>query len=126
MSGPAVRGYQEDWWPFQNLPGALRELERQTGIQAELSWDKVGVGLVATMLQHMIPSSTYDHPPFDLACTHEGMLRRFAAEGRVPSLDDNTARDEITLDDVTPETSRAVTLDGAVIGLPCCNVVNLL
>ena len=36
------------------------------------------------------------------------------------------ARDGITLDDVTPETRRAVTLDGAVIGLPCCNVSNLL
>ena len=37
MAKAVVRVYQEDWWPFQNLPNALKEFERQTGIGAELS-----------------------------------------------------------------------------------------
>ena len=121
-----VRVYQEDWWPFQNLPHALREFEQKTGIGTELSWDKVGVGSIETMFEHMIHSFTDDDPPFDLICTDEVMLRRFAAEGRVLALNDLMARDAVTLDDVTAETRRAVTLDGSVIGLPCCNVCNLL
>ena len=83
MSQPVVRVYQEDWWPFQNLPHALREFERQTGIKTELSWDKVGVGLIEAMFEHMIHSFTDDDPPYDLICTDEILLRRFAAEGRV-------------------------------------------
>ena len=126
MAKPVVRVYQEDWWPFQNLPRALREFERKTGIGTELSWDKVGVGSIETMFEHMIHSFTEDDPPFDLICTDEVMLRRFAAEGRVLALNDLMARDAVTLDDVTAETRRAVTLDGSVIGLPCCNVCNLL
>ena len=126
MAKPVVRVYQEDWWPFQNLPHALREFERTTGIGTDLSWDKVGVGSIETMFEHMIHSFTDDDPPFDLICTDEVMLRRFAAEGRVLALNDLMARDALTLDDVTAETRRAVTLDGGVIGLPCCNVCNLL
>ena len=126
MSQPVVRVYQEDWWPFQNLPHALKEFERQTGIKTELSWDKVGVGLIESMFEHMIHSFTDDDPPYDLICTDEVMLRRFAAEGRVLLLNDLLTRDSVTLDDVTAETRRAVTLDGQVIGLPCCNVSNFL
>ena len=110
MSQPVVRVYQEDWWPFQNLPHALKEFERQTGIKTELSWDKVGVGLIEAMFEHMIHSFTDDDPPYDLICTDEIMLRRFAAEGRVLVLNDLMARDGVTLDDVTAETRRAVTL----------------
>src|SRR5688572_3523162 len=126
MSRPVVRVYQEDWWPFQNLPNALREFERQTGIRTELSWDKVGVGLIEAMFEHMLHSFTDDDPPYDLICTDEVLLRRFAAKGRVLVLNELMARDGVTLADVTPETRRAATLDGAVIGLPCCNVINLL
>jgi multiple sugar transport system substrate-binding protein len=126
MSQPMVRVYQEDWWPFQNLPHALKECERQTGIKTELSWDKVGVGLIENMFEHMIHSFTDENPPYDLICTDEVMLRRFAAEGRVLVLDELMARDGIALDDVTAETRRAVTLDGDAIGLPCCNVSNFL
>ena len=126
MSDPVVRVYQEDWWPFQNLPDALREFTRQTGIKTELSWDKVGVGLIEAMFEHMIHSFTDDDPPYDLICTDEILLRRFAAEGRVLALNDLMIRDAIALDDITAETRRAVTLDGTVIGLPCCNVTNLL
>jgi ABC-type glycerol-3-phosphate transport system substrate-binding protein len=126
VAKPVVRVYQEDWWPFQNLPHALGEFERKTGIGTELSWDKVGVGSIETMFEHMIHSFTDDDPPFDLICTDEVMLRRFAAEGRVLALNDLMARDGVTLDDVTAETRRAVKLEGSVIGLPCCNVCNLL
>lgn len=126
MAKPTVRVYQEDWWPFQNLPKALRAFERETGIATELSWDKVGVGSIETMFEHMIHSFTDDDPPFDLICTDEVILRRFAAEGRVLTLNDRMARDGITLDDVAAETRHSVTLGGSVIGLPCCNVCNLL
>ena len=44
-----VRVYQEDWWPFRNLPNALERFERETGIKTELVWDKAGVGLIETM-----------------------------------------------------------------------------
>ena len=45
-----VRVYQEDWWPFRNLPNALGRFERETGIKTELVWDKAGVGLIETMV----------------------------------------------------------------------------
>jgi ABC-type glycerol-3-phosphate transport system substrate-binding protein len=126
MTQPVVRVYQEDWWPFQNLPHALKEFERATGTRTELTWDKVGVGLIEAMFEHMIHSFTDEDPPFDLICTDEILLRRFATQGRVLALNDLMARDGVTLNDVTPETRRALALDGAVIGLPCCNVTNLL
>jgi ABC-type glycerol-3-phosphate transport system substrate-binding protein len=121
-----VRVYQEDWWPFQNLPAALRRFSEATGIPTELSWDKVGVGSIETMFEHMTHSFTDDDPPFDLICTDEVMLRRFAGDGRVLVLNDHMARDGMTLADVTPATRDAVTLDGQVIGLPCVNVCNLV
>lgn len=123
---PVVRVYQEDWWPFQNLPAALRAFTAETGIATELSWDKVGVGSIEAMFEHMTRSFTDDDPPFDLICTDEVMLRRFAAEGRVLVLNEWMTRDGIDLEDVTPATREAVTLDGQVIGLPCVNVTNLV
>ena len=51
MTKPVVRVYQEDWWPFQNLPKALAAFTRRTGIATELSWDKVGVGSIETMFE---------------------------------------------------------------------------
>lgn len=121
-----VRVYQEDWWPFRNLPDTLTAFERQSGIKTELVWDKAGVGLIETMFDKMIRSFTEDDPPFDLVCCDEVVLRRFAAQGRVLPLNDSMARDGITLDDATAETRRVVTYEGEVIGLPCINVSNLL
>ena len=111
-----VRVYQEDWWPFRNLPAALRRFSERTGIATELAWDKVGVGTIETMFDHMVRSFTDDEPPFDLVCTDEVMLRRFAAEGRVLPLNRLMERDGIRLDDVTPATREAVTLGGEVLG----------
>ena len=121
-----VRVYQEDWWPFQNLPAALRRFSEQTGIATELSWDRVGVGSIEKMFEEMLHSFTDDEPPFDVVCTDEVMLRRFAAEGRVLVLNELMARDGITFDDVTAATRAAVTLDRQVLGLPCVNVSNML
>jgi ABC-type glycerol-3-phosphate transport system substrate-binding protein len=121
-----VRVYQEDWWPFQNLPAALRRFTERTGIGTELSWDRVGVGSIEKMFEEMLHSFTDDDPPFDLVCTDEVMLRKFAAEGRVVVLNDLMTRDGIVLDDVTAATREAVTLDGEVLGLPCVNVSNML
>ncbi|MCP4385112.1 MAG: extracellular solute-binding protein [Hyphomicrobiales bacterium] len=125
MSRP-VRVYQEDWWPFRNLPSALRAFEESTSIKTELVWDKAGVGLIENMFDRMIRSFTEDDPPFDLVCCDEVVLRHFASKGRVLALDDLMARDGITLEDTTAETRRVVTFDGAVSGLPCINVSNLL
>jgi ABC-type glycerol-3-phosphate transport system substrate-binding protein len=121
-----VRVYQEDWWPFQNLPAALRRFSERTGIATELSWDRVGVGSIEKMFEEMLHSFTDDDPPFDLVCTDEVMLRKFAAEGRVLVLNELMDRDGIVLDDVTAATREAVTLDGQVLGLPCVNVSNML
>ena len=121
-----VRVYQEDWWPFQNLPAALRRFTEQTGIAAELAWDRVGVGSIEKMFAEMLHSFTDDAPPFALVCTDEVMLRKFGAEGRVAVLNDLMARDGIVLDDVTAATREAVTLEGQVLGLPCVNVSNML
>src|SRR4051794_41749634 len=78
------------------------------------------------MFGHMIRSFTADEPPFDLVCTDEVMLRRFAAEGRVLPLNRLMERDGVGLDGVTPATREAVTLGGEVLGLPCVNVANML
>ena len=121
-----VRVYQEDWWPFRNLPNALKRFERETGIKTELVWDKAGVGLIETMFDRMIRSFTDDDPPFDLVCCDEVMLRRFASRERVLGLNQLMGRDGITLADATAETRRVVSFEGEVVGLPCINVSNLL
>ena len=69
-----VRVYQEDWWPFRNLPNALERFERERGIKTELVWDKAGVGLIETMFDKMVRSFTDDDPPFYLVCCDEVML----------------------------------------------------
>ena len=73
---PVVRVYQEDWWPFQNLPVALRRFEQETGIKTELSWDVIGVGTIDAMFDKMTRSFADDDPPYDLVCTDEIMLRQ--------------------------------------------------
>ena len=62
-------------------------------IATELSWDKVGVGSIETMFEHMVHSFTDDDPPYDLICTDEVMLRRFAVDGRVMPMNDRMRRD---------------------------------
>jgi ABC-type glycerol-3-phosphate transport system substrate-binding protein len=125
MSRP-IRVYQEDWFPFQNLPKALARFSAQTGVPTTLSWDSVGVGTIETMFEHMTRSFTEDDPPFDLICLDEIMLQAFAHDGRVMCLDAPMAAAGIDLRDVTAETRRAVTVGGRVYGLPCVNVSSSL
>jgi ABC-type glycerol-3-phosphate transport system substrate-binding protein len=121
-----VRVYQENWWPFQNLPAALARFTEQTGIRTELAWDLVGVGSIEKMFEEMLHSFIDDDPPFDLICTDEVMLRKFAAEGRVLALDELMAQSGIRLDDVTEATRDAIRFEGQTLGLPCINVSNML
>ena len=53
MAARKVRIYQEDWFPFQNLPAAAAAFERATGIGVEIAWDKVGVGTIEHMFDRM-------------------------------------------------------------------------
>ncbi len=126
MGRRAVRVYQEDWHPFQNLPAALKAFEAETGIATELVWDKIGVGSIEAMFDAMTRSFTEAEPPFDLVCLDEVMLWRFADEGRVMPLDAWMRRDGVTLDAVMPGARRAAMRGGAVMGLPCVAVSNLL
>ena len=126
MAARKVRIYQEDWFPFQNLPAAAAAFERATGIGVELAWDKVGVGTIEHMFDRMARSFTDDDPPFDLVCMDEIMLRGYARRGRVQLLDAWMARDDVSLDDYTAATVTAATYDGACIGLPCVNVSSML
>ena len=126
MAKPVVRVYQEDWWPFQNLPRRSAPSRRRPASRPSCPGTRSASGSIETMFEHMVHSFTDDDPPYDLICTDEVMLRRFAVDGRVMPMNDRMRRDGITLDDVTDETRRVVTVDGAVIGLPCINVVNLL
>ena len=123
---PVVRVYQEDWWPFQNLPVALRRLDQDTGIKTELSWDVIGIGLIDTMFDNMTRSFADDDPPYDLVCTDELMLRHYASMGRVQALDDFIARDGYDVGPVTAATDAVTTWNGQTIGLPCVNVTNML
>ncbi len=123
---PVVRVYQEDWWPFQNLPNALRRVEQETGIKTELSWDVIGVGTIDTMFDKMTASFADDEPPYDLVCTDEIMLQRYASSGRVQALDDFIARDNYDIGAVTPATNTVTSCNDQTIGLPCVNVTNML
>ncbi len=123
---PVVRVYQEDWWPFQNLPNALRRIEQETGIKTELSWDVIGVGTIDTMFDKMTASFADDEPPYDLVCTDEIMLRHYASLGRVQALDDFIARDNCDIGAVTPATIEVTRWNDQTIALPCVNVTNML
>src|SRR4051812_44293573 len=107
MARHKVRIYQEDWFPFQNLPAAIAAFERATGIGVELAWDQVGVGTIEHMFDQMARSFGDDDPPFDLVCMDGVMLRGYARQGRVQPLDAWMARDGITLADCTPATAEA-------------------
>ncbi len=126
MGSGILRVYQEKWFPFADLPSALAAFTETTGIRTELSWDVVGVGTIEHMFETMIASFTDPHPTFDLICCDEIILRRMHRLGGVTDLAPRMRRDGITLDHVTEATRRAVTLDTAVLGLPCVNVCSML
>jgi len=121
-----LRVYQEDWFPFQNLPRALRAFTEATGIRTELVWDTVGVGTIEHMFDEMIQSFESDAPRYDLICSDEVILREMAKRGRAVDLAARMRRDGITLGDVTESSRHAVTIGDQVLGLPCVNVSSMV
>ncbi len=126
MGNGVLRVYQEEWFPFRDLPQALAEFTRKTGIPAELSWDPVGVGTIEHMFDTMVASFGAEHPDFDVVCCDEIILRQAAAHGGVLDLAPRIRAEGIGLDHVTAATVAAVTLGEAVLGLPCVNVCSML
>lgn len=126
MGKGVLRVYQEDWFPFQALPGALAEFSRTTGIATELAWDTVGVGTIEHMFDRMTASFTDPEPAFDVVCCDEIILRNMARRGGVMDLAPRLRAAGLTLDHVTPATAAAVTMGTAVLGLPCVNVSSML
>lgn len=126
MGNGVVRVYQEEWFPFQNLPAALARFGSETGIRTELSWDSVGVGTIEHMFEQMLGSFTSDQPAYDLICCDEIILRDMARRGRVVDLAPLMKRDGVTLDNVTEATRGAITRGDAVLGLPCINVSSMV
>lgn len=126
MGNSVLRVYQEDWFPFQALPAALKAFTAETGIKAELAWDTVGVGTIEHMFERMIGSFSDESPQFDVVCTDEVILRKMARDGGVENLAPRMAADGLTLENVTPATRAAVTYGDAVLGLPCVNVCSML
>jgi ABC-type glycerol-3-phosphate transport system substrate-binding protein len=118
--------YQEDWYPFANLPAALAEFTRQTGIATELSWDTVGVGTIEHMFDEMLGSFEGRSPTYDLVCTDEVILQAMDRNGLVVDVSPLMQRDGITLDDVAFETRRVIEREGRVLGLPCISVSNMI
>ncbi|MCB1489967.1 MAG: extracellular solute-binding protein [Bauldia sp.] len=126
MGSGILRVYQEEWFPFQNLPAALARFQEETGIRTELSWDSVGVGTIEHMFEQMLGSFTSDKPAYDLICCDEIILQDMARQGRVVDLAPLMKRDGVTFDNVTEATRGAVTRGDAVLGLPCINVSSML
>ncbi|MHA1553733.1 MAG: ABC transporter substrate-binding protein [Alphaproteobacteria bacterium] len=126
MGQGVVHVYQEDWFPFQNLPAALARFTDATGIATKLSWDTVGVGTIEHMFEQMIGSFTSDSPVYDLVCTDEIILQDMARRGRVVDLAPRMRRDGISLNQVSEATRHAVMQNESVLGLPCINTCSML
>ena len=126
MGNGVVQVYQEDWFPFQNLPAALARFEAETGIRTELVWDAVGVGTIEHMFEQMVGSFTDDQPAYDLICTDEIILQEMARRNRVLDLAPLMRRDGLSLDHATQSTRSAVSSGDRVLGLPCINTCSML
>ncbi|MDJ0686818.1 MAG: extracellular solute-binding protein [Alphaproteobacteria bacterium] len=126
MGNGVLRVYQEDWFPFQDLPTALEQFTAKTGIATELSWDTVGVGTIEHMFETMIGSFTDARPTYDVVCCDEIILQQMARQGGVLDLAPRMRADGIGLDHVTEATRQAVSLGDTVLGLPCVNVSSML
>jgi multiple sugar transport system substrate-binding protein len=126
MGNGVVRVYQEDWFPFQNLPAALDRFTADTGVRTELSWATVGVGTIEHMFEQMIGSFTSSSPAYDLICTDEIILQNMARNDRVLDMAPLMRRDRMNLDSVTEATRLAVTQGAKVLGLPCINTCSML
>jgi ABC-type glycerol-3-phosphate transport system substrate-binding protein len=122
MGRSTVRVYQERWFPFGNLPAALKEFEAKTGIATELVWDFVGVGTLEHMFDQMTDSFHSSDPAFDLICTDEVILQQMGDLDLVEDLAPRMRANNLNLDDVTQATRQAAMQGEKVLGLPCVNV----
>ena len=67
-----------------------------------------------------------DDPPFDLVGCDELLLLQYARGGHVEPLDSYVAAEGYALDDFEPAALEAVSLRGALYGLPYCDVSSVL
>jgi ABC-type glycerol-3-phosphate transport system substrate-binding protein len=126
MGRNTVRVYQERWFPFQNLPAALREFEAKSGISTELVWDSVGVGTLEHMFDQMTESFHSSDPAYDLICTDEVILQQMGDMNLVEDLAPRMRAGELRLNDVTEATRQSAMQGEKVLGLPCVNVSGAL
>ena len=126
MGRKTVRVYQERWFPFQNLPAALREFEAKSGISTELVWDSVGVGTLEHMFDQMTESFHSPDPAYDLICTDEVILQQMGDMNLVEDLAPRMRAGELRLNDVTEATRQSAMQGEKVLGLPCVNVSGAL
>jgi sorbitol/mannitol transport system substrate-binding protein len=119
--GTTVRVLQEDWAPFYNLPNSAQRFTAQTGVRVEVTLSHIPEfwGLMERAFNE-------DDPPFDLVGCDELLLLQYARKGRVEPLDGYVAADRYALDDFEPAVLEAVSLRGALYGLPYCDVSNVL
>jgi ABC-type glycerol-3-phosphate transport system substrate-binding protein len=122
MCRNTVRVYQERWFPFQNLPAALKEFEAKTGVTTELVWDSVGVGTLEHMFDQMTESFHSPNPAYDLICADEVILQQMGDSNLVEDLAPRMRADNLQLDDVTEATRQSAMQGEKVLGLPCVNV----
>jgi len=126
MGRNTVRVYQERWFPFQNLPAALKEFEAKSGISTELVWDSVGVGTLEHMFDQMTESFHSPDPAYDLICTDEVILQQMGDMNLVEDLASRMRAEKLRLNDVTEATRQSAMQDEKVLGLPCVNVSGAL
>ena len=119
--GTTVRVLQEDWAPFYNLPNSAQRFTAQTGVRVE-----VALSHIPEFWSLMDRAFNEDDPPFDLVGCDELLLLQYARKGRVEPLDGYVAADQYALDDFEPAALEAVSLRGALYGLPYCDVSNVL
>ena len=116
-----VRVLQEDWSPFHNLPQSAQRFTEQTGIEVEVT-----LSHIPELWEHMDRAFNDDAPPFDLIGCDELLLLQYARRGRVEPLDSYVAADGYPLDDFEPAALDAVSLQGALYGIPYCDVSSVL
>ena len=126
MDRNTVKVYQERWFPFQNLPAALKEFEAKSGISTELVWDSVGVGTLEHMFDQMTESFHSPDPAYDLICTDEVILQQMGDTNLVEDLAPRMSAEKLRLNDVTEATRQSAMQDEKVLGLPCVNVSGAL
>ncbi len=119
--GTTVRVLQEDWAPFYNLPNNAKRFTALTGVQVEVT-----LSHIPEFWELMDRSFHEDDPPFDLVGCDELLLLQYARGGHVEPLDSYVAAEGYALDDFEPAALEAVSLRGALYGLPYCDVSSVL